>query len=98
MQPFEIMFITIPKDDAFDKIRDLMKDFIEKHNGEIDNVDEWGKRHLQFELEGYNDGIYCLIQFRATSEAVKMLNKKLLEVANESGTPLLRFMIIRKGE
>ena len=98
MKSFEIMFISIPQDEAFNKLRDFIKDFIEKHKGVIDNIDEWGKRHMQYDIDGYTDGIYALIRFQATDEAVKALNKKLLELSNLSNATLLRFMIIRKGE
>ena len=32
--------------------------------GSVDNVDEWGKRKLAYEINGLTDGVYTLIDFR----------------------------------
>ena len=35
--------------------------------GTVDNVDNWGKRKLAYEINGLTDGDYTLIDFHAES-------------------------------
>ncbi len=43
------------------------KSLIEK-NGEIESVDEWGKRRLAYPINDLNEGYYVLINFKSNAE------------------------------
>ncbi len=38
--------------------------------GKVDNVDEWGKRKLAYEINGLTDGDYTLVNFHADPQNV----------------------------
>ena len=38
---------------------------IAEGEGKVDNVEDWGKRKLAFEVEGLTEGEYTLIDFHA---------------------------------
>ena len=44
-------------------------------NGEIGEVEEWGKRKLAYEISKVNEGFYTLINFNADSELPKELDR-----------------------
>lgn len=43
------------------------KSLIEK-NGEIESVDEWGKRRLAYPINDLNEGYYVLINFKSNPD------------------------------
>lgn len=43
--------------------------------GEVENVDEWGKRKLAYEIDKkYTEGYYIVIEFKATPEVLRNLD------------------------
>ena len=43
--------------------------------GEVENVDEWGKRKLAYEIDKkYTEGYYIVIEFKATPEVLPNLD------------------------
>ena len=46
-------------------------------NGVVDNVDNWGKRKLAYEINGLTDGDYTLIDFHANPENIAELDRVL---------------------
>ncbi len=43
------------------------KSLIEK-NGEVESVDEWGKRRLAYPINDLNEGYYVLVNFKSAPE------------------------------
>ena len=43
----------------------------------VDNVDEWGKRKLAYEINGLTDGDYTLIDFHAEPSNIAELDRVL---------------------
>ena len=48
---------------------------IENGGGKVENVDEWGKRKLAYEINKVNEGYYTLINFEANPELPKELDR-----------------------
>ena len=46
-------------------------------NGVVDNVDNWGKRKLAYEINGLTDGDYTLIDFHAEPSNIAELDRVL---------------------
>ena len=53
-----------------DGINALVEKFknLNSENGTIDNVDDWGKRRLAYEIEDEQEGYYVLVDFTAPHE------------------------------
>lgn len=62
-------------------------------NGTVNNVDEWGKRRLAYEINDKTEGYYYLVDFTADGEFPKELDRQFR--INEN---ILRTIIIRKDE
>ena len=62
-------------------------------NGTVNNVDEWGKRRLAYEINDKTEGYYVLVDFTASVDFPKELDRQYR--INDS---ILRTIIIRKDE
>lgn len=79
MKAYELLFIVAPTID--DETRAAVMKRIEatlaESNGKIDNVDEWGKRKLAYEINDLTDGDYTLIDFHADPQSIAELDRVL---------------------
>lgn len=62
-------------------------------NGELESVDEWGKRKLAYEINDKTEGVYYLVNFKADSDFPKELDRQY-----KITDGILRTIIIRKDE
>ncbi len=60
--------------------------------GEVEKLDVWGRRRLAYEINKQSEGIYAVVDLRATPAAVAELDRQLR--LNES---VLRTKVIRPG-
>ena len=77
MRKYETIFIAHPSldEEAVKALTEKFKGVIENGGGTIDNVDVWGKRKLAYEISKVNEGFYTLINFSATPELPKELDR-----------------------
>lgn len=79
MKAYELLFIVAPTID--DKTRaGVMKRIettITDAQGVVDNVDNWGKRKLAYEINGLSDGDYTLIDFHTDPQSIAELDRVL---------------------
>ena len=61
--------------------------------GKIDNVDEWGKRKLAYEINGLTDGDYTLVNFHADPQNVAELDRVL-----RINDAVVRHMIVKRED
>ena len=64
MKAYELLFFVDPTLDAETRLA-VMKRIdttIAEGNGKVDNVDEWGKRKLAYEINDLTEGDYTLIR------------------------------------
>lgn len=73
-------------------LKDKFVSLIEK-NGEVESVDEWGKRRLAYEIDDKTEGVYYLVNFKAENEFPKELERQYKITEG-----ILRTIIIRKDE
>lgn len=95
MKAYELLFFESPTID--DETRAAVMARIEGvfANGEgvIDNVDNWGKRKLAYEVNGLTDGDYTLIDFHANPESIAELDR-ILRITDA----VERHMIVRRPD
>ena len=60
-------------------------------NGELTNVDEWGRKTLAYEIKKQKEGFYILLTFTATPDSILEMDRIL--GLDES---VLKHMIIKK--
>ena len=91
MKQYEAMFILKPDLDKTgqDKILSHIQELVAKHKGTINETKEMGKNRLAYPLKKNKEGVYYLIKFSITPDAIDGIKKSL--VLNES---MLRLLVI----
>ncbi len=94
LNSYETIFIidATLDEETVASVKEKFTSLIEK-NGTLENVDEWGKRRLAYEINDRTEGYYYLVDFKADSEFPKERDRQFR--INEN---ILRTIIIRKDE
>ncbi len=94
MNSYETIFIVDAtlEAEAVEAVKEKFTSLIAK-NGTVNNIDEWGKRRLAYEINDKTEGYYYLVDFTADGEFPKELDRQFR--INEN---ILRTIIIRKDE
>ena len=73
---YETIFVldSTKTEDEITALVEKFKSLIEA-NGEIESVDEWGKRRLAYPINDMNDGYYVLVNFEAEPSFVAELER-----------------------
>lgn len=79
MNKYENLFVIAPtlEEEAYKAVIEKVKGVIENGGGVVDNVDEWGKRRLAYEINHINEGYYVLMNFSSNPELPKELDRVL---------------------
>ena len=77
MKKYETIFILDPSfdEEAVKASIEKFKGVIENGGGTVENVDEWGKRKLAYEIEKNTEGYYTLVNFSANPELPRELDR-----------------------
>ncbi|MBS3814834.1 30S ribosomal protein S6 [Candidatus Bipolaricaulota bacterium] len=95
LKGYEVMYLLDPEyaEEGLEEKKERLKAIIEGANGEVQSVDEWGKKRLAYEINGVNEGVYLLVEFNASSGTVDDIS----EMSNvEEG--VIRYQIFRNEE
>ena len=95
MNQYEVMYVIDPtlEDGARVELINRFSELVKKNGGEVDRVDEWGKRRLAYAINYKTEGYYVLVNFSAESEVPQEI-ERLLQI-NEQ---VLRYLVIRLEE
>jgi len=92
MSKYELMYIIDasleegPRKELIEKVNTL----ITSHGGEVEKVDEWGKRRLAYPINYKNDGYYVLINF-ASAPDLPIEIERVLQISDS----VLRYLVIK---
>lgn len=95
MKAYELLFFVAPTISDEDRVA-IMKRIettIAEGAGKVDNVDEWGKRKLAYEINGLTDGDYTLVNFHADPQNVAELDRVL-----RINDAVVRHMIVKRED
>lgn len=78
MRNYELVYVLRPnlEEEARENILSKIKAIIEA-SGEVEKVDVWGNRKLAYEIEKLTEGYYVLVNFRATTDVPKEIDRNL---------------------
>ncbi|MFD4294695.1 30S ribosomal protein S6 [Rhodococcus sp. NPDC058505] len=95
MRHYELMIILDPSLDerTVAPSLDTFLNVVRQDGGSVDNVDIWGKRRLAYEIAKHSEGIYAVIDLKATPDTVNELDRQL--GLNES---VLRTKVLRHNK
>ena len=93
MHNYELVFIIHPDldEEAINQALDKIKDWITKAGGSIESVDNWGKKHLSYEIQKQNEGVYYFFKALMPTTAVAELERNLTLLE-----PVMRHLIVAK--
>lgn len=76
---YELTYIINPvlEDDQYEEIVEKFTNIIRDNDGEIDEVDEWGIRKFEFEMDDKSSGYYVNAYFTAPGELIEKLERSL---------------------
>ena len=92
MRKYETMYVIDPTldEEAVKALIERFSNLITDQGGQIDEIDEWGKRRLAYPLEDHNEGYYVLVNFSAESDLPAEL-ERVYKITDG----ILRYLIIR---
>ncbi|MCI5936981.1 MAG: 30S ribosomal protein S6 [Eubacterium sp.] len=93
MNKYELALVVSAKveDEVRNATVEKAKDYITALNGNITNVDEWGKKKLAYEIQKMNEGFYYFIQFDAEPTVPGELEQRLRIMDN-----VLRYLCVKQ--
>ena len=95
MKAYELLFFITPTISDEDRVAVMkrIETTIAEGAGTVDNVDEWGKRKLAYEINGLTDGDYTLVNFHADPQNVAELDRVL-----RINDAVVRHMIVKRED
>ncbi len=95
MPQYEMVFIVHPEMEEepltalVEKISQTISDF----EGQVHQVESWGKRRLAYAIKKHWDGFYFLMPMELPAQAVRSLKQSLKLMED-----VIRYLIVRKDE
>ncbi len=79
VREYEAMYILRPEldEDGVKSELDAIHELVENGSGTVDKTTRWGRRHLAYEIEGYQEGYYIIDRFHIEGTALKEMERTL---------------------
>lgn len=92
---YELIYIidTAVEEEARKALIARFNEVISTNGGEVEKVDEWGKRHLAYAIDYKTEGYYVLVNFSGDSTLPKELERNL-----GISEDILRYLVTRVEE
>jgi len=93
MNKYELALVVNAKieDEAREAIVEKAKSYVARYNGNVTEVEEWGKKRLAYEIQKMKEGFYYFIQFEAEADCPAEVEKHIRIMDN-----VLRYLIVKK--
>ena len=96
MNQYEVMYVIDPtlEDSARVELINRFSELVKKNGGEVDRVDEWGKRRLAYAIQYKTEGYYVLMYIKAPAELPREIERNM-----QISDSVLRYLTVRyEGE
>lgn len=95
MKAYELLFFVDPTitDKARAGVMKRIEVALTENGGQVDNVDNWGKRKLAYEIDKLTEGDYTLVNFHADPTQIAELDRVL-----RINDAVKRHMIVRRPD
>ncbi len=92
MNQYEVMYVidAALEDSARNELINRFSELVQKNDGEVERVDEWGKRRLAYTINYKTEGYYVLMYIKAPSDLPRELERNL-----QISEQVLRYLVIR---
>lgn len=95
MPQYEMIFIVQPEveEEGLTALLDKITQTVVDLNGQVVQVEPWGRRRMAYTVRKHRDGIYYLMHLELPAEAVRSLERSLKLMED-----VIRHLVIRKDE
>lgn len=95
MKAYELLYFVDPAatEEARAGVSKRIDVVVTENGGKIDNVEDWGKRKLAFEIDKLTEGDYTLVDFHADPAQIAELDRVL-----RINDAVKRHMIVRRND
>lgn len=95
MKAYELLYFVDPTATEEERagVSKRIEEAVTTDGGVIDNVEDWGKRKLAYEIDGLTEGDYILINFHADPSQIAELDRVL-----RINDACKRHMIVRRDD
>jgi small subunit ribosomal protein S6 len=95
MNSYETLYIIKPdmEDENRSELIERFSALVKDNGGEVENIDEWGKRKLAYEINYIGEGYYVLMNFKANPD-LPLEMERLFEISEY----IIRYIVIRKDK
>ena len=96
MNQYEVMYIidTALEEQARVDLINRFSGLVELNGGQVDRVDEWGKRRLAYAIQYKTEGYYVLMYIKAPAELPREIERNM-----QISDSVLRYLTVRyEGE
>lgn len=95
MRRYETLYVLRPdlESDAIQSLVNRFQEVVTTQHGEIDEVNQWGKRRLAYEISGMREGYYVLMKYQAGTDFTSEL-ERLFRISDD----VLRYVTVRVDE
>ena len=95
MNKYELALIVNAKieDDARAAVVEKAKEYITRFGGTVTDVEDWGKKKLDYEIQKMSEGFYYFIHFDAEAGVPGELEQSVRIMDN-----VLRFLCVRRDD
>ncbi|KPL18510.1 MAG: hypothetical protein AMJ93_13745 [Anaerolineae bacterium SM23_84] len=92
MSGYELVFIVQPEleQESLDALVQKITETISDLEGQVEQVDPWGKRRLAYPIQNYSEAFYYLMQIELPRTSVRNLERNLKLTEN-----VIRHLVLR---
>lgn len=95
MRKYELLYVLQPDldEEQLKALQDKVSGIIAQQGGQNEEVKEWGKRRLAYEINDHREGYYFEVHFDGTPQVIDELDR-VIKITNG----ILRHIIVRIEE
>lgn len=95
MRNYELMILVDPnlQEEQKTTLLDKIQQTIKTNQGKVNRVNQWGKRTLSYEIKGYQEAVYLIVDFDLEPENISQLEKSI-----KFDEEIIRYLIVFKQE
>ncbi len=95
MKAYELLYFVAPTADEESRLaaKKRIELVVAEANGSIDEVEDWGKRKLAYEINGLTEGDYTLVNFHTDPASITELDR-VLRISDV----VERHMVVRRAD
>ena len=95
MKAYELLYIvdSATPDEVREAVANRIESIVTETEGSIDNIDDWGRRKLAYEINGQAEADYILVDFHTDPQTIAELDR-VLRITD----PVMRHMVVARTD